>query len=119
MFLIPAFLYCYVFGNLDFLILQSIYDEVYKSSSSLWEVVKFHIPVLIALLLIYPFLYFTNLNVVFYLSLSLLSLPQIYTNAIAGIRPEFNAYYLRHILSRHAFIVICFSSLVVYLLLSV
>jgi len=59
-----------------------------------------------SLLLIYPLIVLTNINRIFFLGASCMLFPQIYLNAVNGIRPEIKSnYYMKFVLSRYLLIV--------------
>lgn len=59
-----------------------------------------------SLLLIYPLMLLTNLNRLFFVSAACILFPQIYLNALNGIRPEItSSYYLKFVLSRYLVVV--------------
>lgn len=58
-------------------------------------------------MVLYPIIIFTNLSVFFFISISLIFLPQIYTNGVQGIRPDTSSpYYKKFLPVRFLLIVI-------------
>jgi hypothetical protein len=68
---------------------------------------KFNLVTYGCLMFLYPILYIANFNWLFFIGISCILFPQIYTNGKTGIRPDLNSpYYLKFILVRFAIIVI-------------
>ena len=58
-------------------------------------------------MLIYPLLAFSNFNILFFVGICLIFLPQIYLNGVNGIRPELSSpYYTKFLMARFIIIVI-------------
>lgn len=60
-----------------------------------------------SLLIIYPIVLITNFSSLFFIIITLFLLPQIYTNALQGVRPDLNSsYYIKFLMSRFMILVI-------------
>lgn len=67
---------------------------------------KFNLVTYGGLILMYPLLIYTNLRAFFFIGISLIMIPQIYSNAINGHRPNFgSAYYMKFLSFRFLLIV--------------
>ncbi len=105
LFIMPAFLLCLLFTNLQPRLMILIYQH--STNSTLREIIcRFNLFHYGALLLVYPLLLLTNLSAPLFLLMTSLYVPQIYTNGIAGVRPEYTSpYYTRYLLTRMLIIV--------------
>jgi hypothetical protein len=106
LFILPSFILCLLFTNLQPRFMQLVYDHNQMPNTELplfgFKGVSYG-----SLLLIYPILFFTNLNRVLFVSASCLIFPQIYLNALRGRRPKpISKYYLKYLFSRFLFIVL-------------
>lgn len=115
LFIIPAFLLCLLFTNLQprlmIFIFQSFTDNNVNIRRMLCRFNLFHYGSLFS---IYPILMLTNLNWVLFIGMSCMLFPQIYANGFINIRPDIaSPYYLKYILSRFFLIVLAsiFSSI--------
>ena len=107
MFIMPAFLLCLLFTNLELRLLLMIYQANSESNSMREIICKFNFISYGGLMLVYPILVFSNFSTLFFIIISLIFLPQIYINGRNGIRPEFQSpYYSKFLLSRYLLIVI-------------
>lgn len=106
LYIMPAFLFCLLFTNLQPRFMIFIYQQLVNGT--IREVLcKFNLFHYGTLLMVYPIIIFTNLSWVLFIGLSLIGFPQIYVNGINGIRPNFSShYYTRYLLSRLLIIVI-------------
>ena len=69
-------------------------------------VFKFNLISYGSLLLIYPIVLITNFSSLFFIIITLFLLPQIYTNALQGVRPDLNSsYYIKFLMSRFMILV--------------
>lgn len=105
LFIMPAFLLCLLFTNLQPRLMILIYQQ--STNSSIREIIcKFNLFHYGTLFLIYPLLLATNLNFTLFLLMASIFFPQIYTNALTGTRPELSSpYYIRYLLVRMLIIV--------------
>ena len=114
LFIIPAFLLCLLFTNLQPRFLMSIYQNMSDNNANIRQILcRFNLIHYGSLFLIYPIIIFSNFNWVFFIGLSCIIFPQIYVNGFINIRPDIkSAYYSKYLLSRFALIVtsIIFSS---------
>lgn len=103
LFIMPAFLLCLLFTNLEIRFMYLIYEARGEHRPGIW---KFNLLTYGSLGLIYPIIIFTNFDEFMMPIMSLLLLPQIYTNAIEGTRPDIgSAYYSKFLLSRFLILV--------------
>lgn len=106
LFIVQAFLFCLLFTNLQPRFMIFIFQHNNNNNNIREIICKFNLFHYGTLLLIYPILLFTNLNWAFYIGLSCILFPQIYTNGVNGYRPDLTSgYYLKYILSRYLLIV--------------
>lgn len=105
LFIMPAFLLCLLFTNLQPRLMILIYQQ--STNSTLREIIcRFNLFHYGTLLLVYPILLLTNLAAPLFLFMSCLYFPQIYTNGVSGMRPEYTSpYYTRYLLTRMLIIV--------------
>lgn len=106
LFLVPSLIYYFSLASYDYQIIEKIHKQIYKLSENIYSIAKFYLMILASVGCIFLFLYFTNFSTLFYFSISLIGMPQIFFNALEGIRPKLDSYYFQHILSRHIFIVL-------------
>lgn len=106
LFIMPAFLLCLLFTNLQPRFMILIYQQ--STNSGIREIIcKFNLFHYGTLFLIYPLLVFTNFNAILFIGMSLIAVPQIYLNGINGNRPDLtSAFYTRYLLTRLLIIVI-------------
>lgn len=106
LFIMPAFLLCLLFTNLQPRFMILIYQQ--STNSGIREIIcKFNLFHYGTLFLIYPLLVFTNFNAILFIGMSLIAIPQIYLNGINGIRPDLtSSFYTRYLLTRLLIIVI-------------
>ena len=106
LFIMPAFLLCLLFTNLQPRFMILIYQQ--STNSGIREIIcKFNLFHYGTLFLIYPILVFTNFNAILFIGMSLIAIPQIYLNGINGHRPELtSSFYTRYLLTRLLIIVI-------------
>jgi hypothetical protein len=105
LFIMPAFLFCLLFTNLQPRFMILIYQQ--SLNTGIREIIcKFNLFHYGTLILIYPLLLFTNINWILFIFMSSIFFPQIYTNGMNGIRPDItSSYYMRYLLSRMLIIV--------------
>lgn len=84
----PAFLLCLLFTNLELRILLMIFQSRSNNLNIREIICKFNVITYGGLILMYPLLVYTNLSSFFFIAISLIIVPQIYTNAIQGQRPN-------------------------------
>ena len=107
LYIVPAFLYCLIFTNLQPRLLMTIFqsnmDNDADFRSALCQFNLYHYGSLFAL---YPILLFTNFNWVLFISMSCIIFPQIYSNGFNNTRPDISSvYYTRYLFSRFIIIV--------------
>lgn len=105
LFIMPAFLLCLLFTNLQPRFMILIYQQ--STNSGIREIIcKFNLFHYGTLFLIYPLLVFANFNAILFIGMSLIAIPQIYLNGINGIRPDLtSSFYTRYLLTRLLIIV--------------
>lgn len=106
LFIMPAFLLCLLFTNLQPRFMILIYQQ--STNSGIREIIcKFNLFHYGTLFLIYPLLVLTNFNAILFIGMSLIAIPQIYLNGINGNRPDLTSpFYTRYLLTRLLVIVI-------------
>lgn len=106
--MVPAFIFCILFSNVEPRLLIEIYRARFDAEIDIRRIMcQFNLITYAGILSIYPLLHFTNLNNYLFMGLSLMFLPQIYTNAINGKRPEpLSTFYSEFLLIRFLFVVI-------------
>ena len=86
LFIMPAFLLCLLFTNLQPRLMILIYQQ--STNSDIREIIcKFNLFHYGSLFLVYPLMLVTNLGWPLFLLMSCIYFPQIYTNGVAGFRP--------------------------------
>lgn len=106
LFIIPAFLLCLLFTNLEIRILFLIFQSRTDNWNSREFLCKFNLTTYGGLVLIYPILIYCNLSAFFFIIISLIMVPQIYCNALMGKRPNIaSVYYTRFLSFRFLLIV--------------
>lgn len=85
-----------------------IFQARSENTNNIREIIcKFNLITYGGLILMYPLLIFTNLSSFFFIIVSLIMLPQIYTNAMQGQRPNISSpYYSKFLTYRFLLIVI-------------
>lgn len=92
-----------------------VYQALTNQNDIRHVICKFNIITYGAIIIMYPLIIITNLGTPLFLIFSLIFLPQIYTNAIAGRRPNLNStYYNEFLLYRFLIIVILYFIIVVF-----
>ena len=116
LFIIPAFLLCLLFTNLQPRLMVYIYQNFADNNFNVRQLLcRFNLFHYGSLFSIYPILLLTNFNWILFIGLSCIMFPQIYANALINIRPELSSpYYLKYLLSR--FILIVFIQLSSFIL---
>lgn len=107
LFIIPAFLLCLMFTNLQPRFLIAIYQNAAGNGLNIRQIIcRFNLIHYGSLFMIYPIILLTNFNWVFFIAMSCIVFPQIYTNAFVNLRPEINSvYYTQYLFSRFVIIV--------------
>jgi len=91
LFIVPAFLLCLLFTNLELRIMASVFQAI---SGDIRQVIcQFNLVSYGGMIVMYPLIFYTNLATPLFLGFSLILLPQIYTNAVTGKRPNPNSVY--------------------------
>ena len=106
--MIPAFIFCILFSNVEPRLLVEIYRARFDDTTNIRSIMcKFHLITYASVIVIYPILSFCNASNLLFVGLSLMFLPQIYTNAINGKRPQpFSTFYREFLLVRFLFVVL-------------
>ena len=106
-YIVPAFIYCLLFTNLQPRLLLSIYQSQMDNNVDLrGALCKFNLFHYGSLFAIYPLFLLTNMNWVFYIMMSCIVFPQIYTNGLNNYRPDVSSmYYTKYLFSRFLLIV--------------
>ena len=107
MFILPAFLLCLSFTNLQPRFMILIYQNMTQNQFNIRQILcRFNLYHYGSLLLTYPLIYYTNLNWPLFIAMSCVIFPQIYTNGMNGIRPELShTFYTKYMLGRFIIIV--------------
>lgn len=106
LFILPSFMLCILFTNLELRWMLSIFQANNNGLDLRSIICRFNLISYGSFLLVYPILLFTNLNSWLFIGISLLFLPQIYVNALKGIRPDLNhPYYSKFLMFRFVIIV--------------
>jgi len=114
-FIVPAFLYCLMFTNLQPRFLMIIFQSNMDNDANFrMAICKFNLLHYGSLFAIYPLLIFTNFNWVFFIGISCIVFPQIYANGFNNARPDISSpYYTKYLFSRFIIIVsICLFSFI-------
>jgi hypothetical protein len=107
LFIMPAFLLCLLFTNLELRLMLLIYQANSENNNIREIICKFNLISYGGLMLIYPILLLTNFNFILFIFISLIFLPQIYNNAVTGSRPDIcSPYYSKFLLIRFVLIVL-------------
>lgn len=93
LFIVPAFILCLLFTNLELRIMISVFQANSGHLDPRQVICKFNLISYGAILLMYPFMMYTNMGTSLFLIYSLLFMPQIYHNAVIGKRPNPNSSY--------------------------
>jgi hypothetical protein len=106
-YIVPAFLYCLMFTNLQPRFLMIIFQSTMDNNANFrMAICKFNLLHYGSLFAIYPLLLFTNLNWVFFIGMSCIVFPQIYANGFNNARPDISSpYYTKYLFSRFIIIV--------------
>lgn len=107
LFIIPAFLLCLLFTNLQPRLLIYIFQDWSDNDLNLrQQLCRFNIFHYGSILSIYHILLLTNFNFVLFIGMSCIFFPQIYTNAFVNVRPDVTShYYVKYLLSRFLIVV--------------
>lgn len=106
-FIVPAFLYCLMFTNLQPRFLMIIFQSTMDNDANFrMAICKFNLFHYGSLFAIYPLLLFTNFNWAFFIGMSCIIFPQIYANGFNNARPDISSpYYTKYLFSRFIIIV--------------
>jgi hypothetical protein len=105
MFVLPAFMLCLLFTNLEPRLMLIIYERNQVAGQER-RCFNFNLLSYGSLMALYPILIFTNFNRIFFIGISCLFFPQIYLNALRGIRPDpCSSYHLKFLLTRFLIVV--------------
>ena len=106
-YIMPAFLYCLIFTNLQPRLLISIFQSTMENDMNIRQALcKFNLYHYTSLFAIYPLLLLTNFNWVLFILMSCIVFPQIYANGFNNTRPDVSSvYYTRYLFSRFLLIV--------------
>jgi hypothetical protein len=106
-FIIPAFLFCLLFTNLQPRFLMTIYHSTMDNDANFRQALcKFNLYHYGSLFAIYPILLFSNFNWVLFIGMSCIVFPQIYANGFSNVRPDVSSvYYTKYLFSRFVLIV--------------
>ena len=107
MFIIPAFMLCLLFTNLQPRLMITIYQHHAGDNLNIRQILcKFNLFHYGSLFSIYPIFLLTNFNWILFISMSCIIFPQIYLNAFLSSRPNLSSpYYTKYLLSRFLLIV--------------
>lgn len=107
LFIVPAFILCLLFTNLEPRLLIYIFQDWVNNELNLrQQLCRFNLLHYGSILAIYPLLMLTNFNYLLFIGISCLFFPQIYTNALSSTRPNLNShYYMKYLLSRFLLVV--------------
>lgn len=106
MFILPAFMLCLLFTNLEPRLMLLIFERNQVPGGQTNQCFSFNVLSYGCILAIYPILILTNFNRLLFIALSCLLFPQIYLNAIRGKRPDpISTYHIKFILTRFLIIV--------------
>ena len=105
LFILPSFMLCLLFTNIEPRLMLAIFERNQipneRGCCSMFNLISYG-----SMILIYPILILTNLNAYLFIGISCLIFPQIYLNAVRGIRPKITSeYYTKFLFSRFLLIV--------------
>lgn len=107
LFVVPAFILCLLFSNLELRIRATVFQAWSGSTDARCVMLKFKLVNYGSIILMYLLLLVTNMGTPLFMIFSLIFLPQIYTNAVVGKRPNPNSmYYNEFLLYRFLIVVI-------------
>ena len=115
LFIMPAFILCLLFTNLELRLMLMIFQARTENTNMREVLCKFNLMTYGGLILMYPLLIYTNLSIFFFIGLSLVFVPQIYTNGIQGHRPDISSPYYKKFLSVRFLIIVIFFYIQIYL----
>ena len=92
LFIFPALVFLLMFMNLEFRVALKIYEANFEHSEQ-QKTCIFNSIVYGSQVLWFPILYFTNLSNVLFVFSSFIFMPQIYSNAVTGKRPNPHSPY--------------------------
>lgn len=98
LFIVPALILCLLFTNLELRIMIVVYQALSGHNDIRHVICRFNLISYGAILVMYPIVVLTNVGTCLFLAFSLLFLPQIYTNAVTGRRPNMNSMYYNEFL---------------------
>lgn len=106
LYILPAFILCLLFTNLELRLMLMIFQSRHQDANIREVICKFNLIAYGGLLLMYPILIYTNLSPLLFIGFSLIFLPQIYTNAVNGHRPDISSPYYTKFLSLRFLLVV-------------
>lgn len=107
LFIIPAFILCILFTNLELRIMIIVFQAISGENDIRQILCRFNFMSYGAIIGMYPLLVYTNMGSSLFIIFSLIFLPQIYTNAVRGKRPNLNSiFYNEFLLYRFLIVVI-------------
>ena len=109
LFIMPAFILCLLFTNLELRLMLLIFQSYSQEGNMRQVLCRFNLITYGGLILMYPILIYTNLSIFFFIGISLLFVPQIYTNAVQGHRPDVSSPYYKKFLTVRFLIIVNFS----------
>ncbi len=115
LFIMPAFLLCLLFTNLELRILLMIFQARSDNTNLRQVICKFNVVTYGGLILMYPLLIYTNLSAFFFIFISLIMIPQIYSNAMQGHRPNVTSAFYTKFLSFRFLLIVTLHLLQIYL----
>ena len=89
----PAFILCLLFSNLELRIMITVFQTLFNTGDVRCTMIKFKLINYGSVILMYLLLLVTNMGAPLFIIFSLIFLPQIYTNAVVGKRPNPNSMY--------------------------
>ena len=98
---------CLLFTNLQPRFLLAIYQNLAANDLNIRQFLcRFNIIHYGSLFFLYPIIIISNFNSLFFIALSCIVFPQIYSNGVNNIRPKvLSAYYSQYLFSRFLIIV--------------
>jgi hypothetical protein len=99
LFLVPALLMCLVFTNLEPKLMILIFEAASNAARNPQRLLcKFNLLHYGSLFFVYPLILLANFRPFIFILASCIFIPQIYMNAITGIRPDLKSHYYRYFL---------------------
>ena len=101
MFILPTFVLCLLFTNLELRMILLIFQARYQNINVREVICRFNLLAYGGMILTYPILILSNLSGLFFVTISLIFIPQLYHNGMVGHRPSLrNPYYTKFLLVR-------------------